>query len=276
MTETEPRLDIQTVFDEIRANYEADRRQKSFNAMVIGDFGSGKTHLLKTCRLPVLIHSFDPGGTKTLKDEIDKGWVLADTRYEQEDRYHPTIFKFWNDEVDRQRQAGMFEQLGTFVIDSVTGLSEAIMNYILFGKTVSTNPDGRFPEFRDWALCKRFIRDAAYELCNLPCDFLMTAHLRYDTDEATNIILATPHLPGNERERTPPIFDEVYVMRMIGGKRFLLTEHEGIYRAKTRIGRNGLFDKHEVPDIKALLKKGGYPTDDKPLFKNAETPVIDL
>jgi len=41
--------------------------------------------MLKTCRLPVLIHSFDPGGSDVLKKEIADGKILVDNRFETDE-----------------------------------------------------------------------------------------------------------------------------------------------------------------------------------------------
>jgi hypothetical protein len=43
-----------------------------------------------------------------------------------------------------------------------------------------------------------------------------------------------------------------------------LTQAAGSYTARTRLGKNGRFDKYEPPDFKALLKKAGKAIEDKP------------
>ena len=74
----------------VRESYNNDAKQKSFNALVLGETGSGKTFLLRTARKPVHIDSFDPGGTKCLQEYIDKNEIIPDTRFESEDRLHPS------------------------------------------------------------------------------------------------------------------------------------------------------------------------------------------
>ena len=65
--------------------YKGDKLQKRFSALVTGETNAGKTFLLRTARRPVHIDSFDPGGTKGLRDLIASGDVVADTRYEDDD-----------------------------------------------------------------------------------------------------------------------------------------------------------------------------------------------
>jgi ABC-type phosphate transport system ATPase subunit len=57
----------QTTFDRVKQYYADEaERQQTLNALICGDSGSGKTSLLRTCRRPILVHSFDPGGNKGL------------------------------------------------------------------------------------------------------------------------------------------------------------------------------------------------------------------
>ena len=69
----------------VRKFYAGDPLQKRFSALVTGETNAGKTFLLRTARRPVHIDSFDPGGTKGLRDLIASGDVVADTRYEDDD-----------------------------------------------------------------------------------------------------------------------------------------------------------------------------------------------
>ena len=67
------------------------------------------------------------------------------------------------------------------------------------------------------------------------------------------------------------MFDEIYVtiakQTSKGIEYSLLTRNDGLYQARTRLGRGGRFETYEKPDIKYLLKKAGFPTEDKPLYK---------
>jgi hypothetical protein len=67
--------------------------------------------------------------------------------------------------------------------------------------------------------------------------------------------------------RIPILFDEIYYActkeSSAGVKYFFLTRATGLYKARTRLGKGGLFETYEEQDIKALLKKAGYDTSDK-------------
>ena len=98
----------------VKADYAGDPVQKRFSALICGNIGSGKTYLLKTARRPIHIDSFDPGGTKCLREDIEKGDVIADTQWETDDPYSPDKFAKWMRAVDLRLQTGYFSHFGTY------------------------------------------------------------------------------------------------------------------------------------------------------------------
>jgi hypothetical protein len=269
-------LDIKKEFEEIRRMYSSQTQQKTFNALVYGDFGAGKTRLGKTCRLPVHIDSFDPGGTKSLQDEIrgektdiktdpyqSTGKIFADTRFEVEDPMKPTSFELWDKEYHRRKRDGYFDAIGTYVVDSATTWANAAMNVILKKAGRLGGP----PFQQDYLPAMSMIENAIKDMTTLPCDVILTAHLDVDKDEATGKMFVGPLFVGKLKQRIPLLFDELYCAQIkksaAGDQYILLTRSDGIFKARTRLGREGRFDAVEKPDIKALLKKAGYSIEDK-------------
>ena len=256
-------IDIKKEFAEIRAMYSSQAQQKTFNALVYGDFGTGKTNLIKTCRLPVHIDSFDPGGTKTVRDEVEKGMILADTRYELEQPMKPMAFALWDKEYARRKRDGYFEHVGTYVIDSATTWASAAMNVILQKAGRLGGP----PFQQDYLPAMSMVENAIKDMVTLPCDVILTAHLDVDKDEATGRMFVGPLFVGKLKQRIPLLFDELYctqVKKSAAGETYgILTRSDGIFKARTRLGKGGIFEAFEKPDIKALLAKAGYPIEDK-------------
>ena len=54
-------------------SYQDDPSQTKAHVLLHGDKGIGKTTILKTAPKPILIFSFDPGGTIVLKKEKECG-----------------------------------------------------------------------------------------------------------------------------------------------------------------------------------------------------------
>ncbi len=260
--------------NKVREYYKGDPLQKRFSALVTGETNAGKTYLLRTARKPIHIDSFDPGGTKCLRDLIELGDVIADTRYENDDPYEPKAFAEWMKAVDLRMHLKYFDQFGTYCIDSATTFGEAVMAYQLGNKSRA----GETPQHNhDYMPQKTFMTNYIRKLMTLPCDFILTGHLReikklISIDTKTGItreeIKYRFYTTGQAVVTIPLLFDEIYVIvgkeGREGPKREMLIDSMGEYVARSRLKAKGLLNSIEEPDIKALLKKSGFGTEDKP------------
>ena len=249
----------------LRQAYAEDPKQKTFNLLLLGEMGTGKSFILRTARLPVHIDSFDPGGTKGLRDEIAAGKIIADTRYESEDRLRPFVYQIWKTEFMRRRSEGYFERMGTYCLDSSTSWAEAVMNRIL----QKANIEGEAPRFtKDYTPQKIEIQNMMRYMLDLPCDFVLTGHLEQYIDQGEQSIRYRYMTTGKGAIIIPTLFDEVYVMdpkkTSDGVKYRILTQNTGTYTARSRLAKGGLLSMYEEPDIKGILRKAGMDVSDKP------------
>lgn len=257
----------------VRDYYQGDKLQDRFSALITGESGAGKTYLLRTCRLPIHIDSFDPGGTKSIRDMIQTGDVIADTSYENEDPYNPTAFEKWMKDIDIRIKTKYFNMFGTYVLDSSSSWADAVMNYLLAKAGVA----GDSPKWnRDYTPQKTYMINYIKRLMSLPCDFIFTGHLKMIEEivgQSVNgneikKILYRFHTTGQAMVTIPMQFDELYVLTSKntprGLERSLLVEAQGQYIARSRLKAKGLLNTTEEPDIKKLLKKIGYNSSDKP------------
>lgn len=239
--------------------------------LVLGEKGAGKTSLLKTCPKPLLIDSFDPGGTEPLSKEIAEGLIFADTQYESDDIYDPTAFFSFEREKTARIKAGVFGAVGTYVIDSTTSFQRALIWAIAKkeGRTPALmtvrSEEKNYLRIQDWSTVANYMILLCNFLNSLPCHTILLGHLCRDKDANGNIAWITD-LAGQSSNHVPYYTPECLVLRksIVNGKltRRLLTQDEGLFKASTRM--SGLLPEEE-PDIRALLKKAGYRHDDKPL-----------
>ena len=263
----------------VKEYYNQDPLQKRFSALVTGETNAGKTFLLRTARRPIHIDSFDPGGTKCLRDLIKSGDIIADTQWEADNPYSPDKFAKWMKAIDIRFSIDYFSHFGTYCIDSATTFGEAVMNYQL----AASGRAGETPMHRkDYMPQKTYMSNYIKKLMSIPCDFILTGHLRENRklisiDTKTGIA----HEEINYRFFTtgqavitiPLLFDEIYVLIGDDGrgrtpKRKMLIDSLSTYIARSRLKANGKLDAVEEPDIKKILKKVGFNSDDKPRLKN--------
>jgi hypothetical protein len=278
-------LDIQTEIARVRKYYENDERQKGFNLLLLSEYGAGKTPLLKTARRPVWIDSFDPGGTLGLRKEIKRGEIIADVQYEEDDPFAPSAYKLWRSNFKKRYSSGFFDQIGTYCIDSATTFSAAILAYKMDepewkGKATPSRA-GEVPMHRrDYNPAKVEMQNYLRKILNLPCDFILTGHLR--PIEKKVGVRASDGEPimdvkyrflaiGQAAQFIPLLFTEAWVVISSEGpsgtKRKLLLDSAGEYLARSRLKADGVLEAKEDPDLRAILKKAGFDYKDKPLFK---------
>jgi hypothetical protein len=252
-------LEIKKEIEELQRLYAEDQTQKTFNCLLLGETGTGKTHLLQTARRPIHIDSFDPGGTKHLARGIAEGWIIVDSRYEHEDPLKPTAIELWLKEMEKRNSMGYFAHLGTYCVDSSTMWTEAIMNRVLKKAGIA----GNAPRFtHDYMPTKTDVRNFVSRLLRLPCDFILTGHLRADKDEVVGSVSMRLVTIGDLDIKLPSLFDEVWITQVKDGSKgpeySILTSPKGYYKqVRTRIG-SGKFEQFEKPDISYLLSKAGW------------------
>ena len=236
---------------------------KKVNILIYGESGSGKTTAACTMPGPVLIHSFDPNGSLSVAELVAEGRIISDDRYQLEDMRSPRAWMKWEQEMSIRMATGFFTHIGTLVIDSITLWSQACLNDIL---RLAGRP-GAIPQQQDYNVMTSRIRDWFQKLTTLPCSLVMTAHVDISKDDTTGRILAGPMIVGKLKKAAMLYFDEVYVSIAKSGAKgteySLTTAGDGTFPARTRIGRNKLFEIHETPDIRQMLKKAGIDIPDK-------------
>ena len=257
-------LDIQNEISTIRQHYREDPRQSSFNLLLLGEYGRGKTFILRSARKPVFIDSFDPGGSKCLRKYIEKGDIIVDTRWEREDPMDPSAFAAWYPVFNERRESGFFDRFGTYCLDSSTTWGLAILGAYLKKK----GGPASYPTYKDHYHYQMLdIRTYVKRMLDLPCDSILTGHLELKQEGDSGSMKYIYATTGTGTYIIPTFFDEVWVASTKetskGIEYNVLTESEGMYSARSRLREDGLLETREKPDIKYILTKAGVSAEDK-------------
>ena len=243
------------------------------NWLIYGDPATGKTHTAFTGRQPVYCQSFDPQGSDIphLHDMVRKGTAIIDRTCEVEDAERPSAFVNFNKNFMAMQKAGAFDHIGTYVIDSLTFLSDAILNFVL----QQEGRAGTHPQIQDYSRVKATIKKVMLACCNLPCDFVLTGHIQTEKDEVNLTTITSLMTIGKNSIIIPQYFSEFLVTDVLQkGDTIsyrLLTKPHKRYRARTRIG-SGTFLDYETPDLMYLRKKAGFEASHLPPLPTEENP----
>lgn len=269
-----PTLDIKKRLEEITALYDSSGLLDTFNAMILGTKGCGKTTVWATARRPIIAAMFDPGGAKSIRSEISKGGIHI-MSYEGESWKRPREYAQWEVDYMKLETDGVFNQIGTYVIDSASTWIQAMMNCIVSKQMTERKKDrpNFLPAIGDYNVALYTMIDIIKRISNQSCDFILTGHMVKEVDHLTGGFVMTLKAFPCFQIDMPLLFDEFYIMADNGVANDqggiinqLLTGKKGIREASTRIGAGGKFDLYEKPNIKSLLKKAGLPFQDKEIL----------
>lgn len=246
----------------------------SINWLLYGDPATGKTHAAFTGRQPIYCQSFDPGGSEMphILKMVAEGRAIINRDCEVEDARKPTALQAFQNNFAQLEKSGAFNHIGTYVIDSLTFLSDAIMNEILRLEGRA----GTHPQIKDYARVKSILKNILNACCALPCDFVLTGHITNEKDEINAMMVTSLAVVGKNHIIIPRYFDEFYVTEVVTNDKKVdyrfLTRPASRYRARTRIG-SGIFADYETPDLMYLRRKAGKNIDHLPPIKKESTPT---
>ncbi len=206
--------------------------------LLLGDYGTGKSFFAKSMPEPIFLLDFDGGaigyaGTRTFVPECFTALRQQPAQlFPAVERELDLVLKH---EHPAEKEAG--EPFKTIVLDSLTTLTRAAMDYAMLKKPV---PPDTPPVWNvHYPLAKVFIDRILDRLRRFDGFVVVIGHLEYQRNDLTGEILAVPALTGKLQTYIPAIFDEVWfteVAQTKNGKQYLIhLAPSGFKRARSRI-----------------------------------------
>ena len=185
--------------------------------LLIGDSGTHKSYFIGTCPSPIYVFDLDKGmAIHRGRSDIDydtfkelpkdkkldpKGELVKQGWYEW-GRAWPAFLAKLND-LGQQIDKGTCKYK-TIGIDSLTLLTDIAMSYVL-------RENGRtLPEQRDWGAFLNNMSMVFSQLTGWPLVKVLTAHIKRDENQLTQVIEKLPLVPGQFSGKVSVYFDEVY------------------------------------------------------------------
>lgn len=260
---------------DMRTDWQNNAIKDKVSVLLLGIYSSGKTSFLRTCPAPVLIDSHDPR-TKVLDDLIDSGRVIL-RPFWNENYKDPTEYKRWEESWNMDISEGVLDHVGTYSLDSITGLIQNLGNYIAMqagrSKKAGAIQAGKLFE-SDYPALYATIEDIVKRTSTMNCHFISTAHLvphKEEIGDESRMIYEIDTFK-KLKSRIPRNYTEKWCIERIPGALGVVTnlivQPRYLYHAGTQIGKNGIFSPIEEPNFKKLLKKAGYPYEDKYVLNN--------
>lgn len=252
--------------------YQDDPSQSKVHCLIVGDKNVGKTSILKTAPKPVLIFSFDPGGTIVLIKEKECGDIIV-INCENDNVQNPVAYMKFQNEFNRLGNADFYNDIATVVIDPVTSFNDCAIWQVRKkeGKIMPAmdvmSTDKTSMAYRDWDTMLSMYAMWARRFSALPCHTFWMGHILRDFDDVRKTHIIKLMITGQAKDRVMNLIPDLWFMKISAkGERYLLMDYEDGCPAGTKIGSEGRFEKHEKPDIKYLLKKAGLDYEDRPGF----------
>jgi len=208
--------------------------------LIYGDVGSGKTYCLRTLperALPAFIIDIDEGSEALEGDFVEGSFtgIIPDRLVTEKGKEKPAAYTQIKDALQRIHKADPKCQPKTIIVDSMTRLYGAIMDFTLASNNKSLESAPTQP---DYGIAMRFTIKFIEALIMMQKNLVVICHEDSKENETTGIVKIVPSLTGKLAGIIPSYFDYVLhaTVKGRGDKTSYLwhTRPSGVYIARVR------------------------------------------
>ena len=189
--------------------------------LILGRTGAGKTAQVWTLPGKKFAYIFDPNAAVTLNgldieyqfftpdigewDPTFKGFNRDSKSDRPKSRLEPRTYVEWATHIDEMVKTNAFEAYDWLVIDSLTHLSKAMFDRVLY----LNNRYGDLPDLSDYRVVGEKLTDMFNRLASMKINLYCTGHINTFQDEKTQRVETHIDMPGLARRRLPLVFSDV-------------------------------------------------------------------
>jgi hypothetical protein len=249
-------LDLETYVQDALDRY-VSKEDQYHSFLLYGNSGAGKTYAIGTAPKPILLHSFDPGGWKTLNSLVESRDVIVDDRFEKVD----DPFGLWDRTFFELLKGRVFESFATYAIDSGTIWANEML------ETLARREGAKTIQLQHYKEQQRKLAIMIKTFASLPCNFILTGHIESERDETDGRIKNGLMIAGKAKTLVPMYFDEMYCVHATfenkKEKHFFQVRPDLKYTARSRMFRNLPSPYLDDASFKTVFRVAGIPFKDK-------------
>lgn len=194
--------------------------------LVLGEPGAGKTAQLWTLPGRKFAYFFDPNARASVDgldidyeeflpdvDTVDftlKGFNKGSTSDKpRRKNIEPKTYTAWENDFNDRYDAGFFNNYDWLCFDSLTTMSRALMNRMLF-------LNGRYGDIEDrsdYRVVGNKLASIFVAIASLKINLYVTGHLTTYQDEKTQKIMTQIGIPGSSRDLLPKLFSNIWLLQ---------------------------------------------------------------
>ncbi len=238
-----------------------DQAEKIF---ITGQLGGGKTTQVLTLPRPTFCYLFDPGAYNAIKghdvefeeylahkmnitvEPIPKGGGTPSNILKPEDRMKAQAFAKWENHFMESLDNGFFDKFNTICLDSITTLSDIILDDLLAREGLSAYP----PQLTHYNALKVTVSRILRTLCALEKTLLVTGHTIYRQNDASMKMMNEILITGDLQVRAPLLFSSVlradYTVGADGKKEFTVQSVKDKYNENLKSNIPGIAGIQDV------------------------------
>lgn len=193
--------------------------------LVLGPAGAGKTFQIRTLPGRKFVYFFDPSGKRSIVgadidyeeflpsvEETDftlKGFNKGAISDKPKVKKEPTVYKRFEDDINKRYDTDFFASYDWVCFDSLTLLSRALMNRVLF----LNGRYGDVEDLSDYRVVGNKLSDILTPISSMPISLYFTAHTVERQNDLTKRITTEIDLPGAARSILPKLCSNIWELK---------------------------------------------------------------
>lgn len=242
------------ILQQLKERSDERLRNWKLRLLLYGGKGVGKTTCALTAPPPILLQTFDPGSGQllALRRGIRSGRVILDDRFEFCSPSSEPTLNDWVVYMAQLERDGVFKEVGTFVLDSLTYWSLLAADYVI---SMDERNKTTWMQLQNYIPLQQTMVKCISQLFQLPCNVIVIGHVSKRFNEVTKRDETTVALPGEKTSTwVAGMFPDQWLMTAEGSQYRVLIRGDSYAQAVSRAAPMEIASE-QPPNIEEILER---------------------